>query len=108
MVATTCCASTARQTAQRSGAASEATARGVQVGDDTNQPFDGAQELVRRPAEREIGTREPLACRVLVAPQRIERPEHPHEEQCQLPLLGAVGGEQVFAAEETRSRGFGN
>ena len=56
---TTCCASTARHdVAARGARRSEATARGVQVRDDTDQPFDRAQQIDRaRGRARDCGSR---------------------------------------------------
>ena len=61
IVDATCCASTARHSSWRSAAALEATSRVVQVLDDTDQTFDGAEEIdwaaPRAPDSRSRATR---------------------------------------------------
>ena len=69
IVAATCCASTARHSGWRSAAALEATSRVVQVVDDTDEAFDGGEEIERARREREVGAREPRVRRRLVSPQ---------------------------------------
>src|SRR6266567_9072847 len=59
-VATTCCASTARQSSSLQGAASDATARGVQVLEDMDQSFGGQDTLSRFAAKRVIAGMEPV------------------------------------------------
>src|SRR5436190_14771956 len=81
IVATTCCASTARHNAWRSGAALEATSCVVQVVDDTNESLDGREEVDGTRREREIVRPEPGVRGLLVAPERIQRAEQAHEQQ---------------------------
>src|SRR5438552_9270789 len=79
MVATTCCASTARHNAWRNAAALEATSRVVQVVDDTDQAFDRGKKIDGTRREREILAREPRVSGRFVAPERVERAEEAHE-----------------------------
>ena len=67
---------------------SDASATGVEVGDDIQGPSDGL-DLVDRPAiERLVGVAQPRARDLPVAfDDGVERPEEPHEQHCELERL---------------------
>src|SRR6202011_5680345 len=60
-VATTCCASTARQSSSLECAASDATARGVQVLEDMDQSLCAQDPLSRLTAKRDVVRMQPIS-----------------------------------------------
>src|SRR5437879_13048459 len=80
-----CWDSTALQGSIRQFAASDATARGVQVEEDTDQAFGARQEIDGAGAERTVLAVEPGARFFIRGHGRIERPEQPHKERPQPP-----------------------
>src|SRR6202000_404304 len=83
-----CCASTARQSRRVVRLASEATACGVKVLDDTNQALRAENQLSGTSAERRVVAVEPGARRRVVGPDhRVQRAEQPDEPGPELPLL---------------------
>src|SRR2546423_13587052 len=90
-----CWDSTALQGSMRQFAASDATARGVQVEEDTDQAFGARQEIDRPLAERPVLAGEPGARFLIRCDDRIERTEKAHEERRELPFL-PFGVEQVL------------
>src|SRR3989442_14599209 len=103
LVEAMCWDSTALQGWIRQLAASDATARGVQVEEDTDQAFGARQEIDRARAERMVLAVEPGARFFIRRHDRIERAEEANEERPQLPLL-PLGIEQVFLGEHSRNR----
>src|SRR4029079_7770233 len=89
-VETTCCASTARHTSPAKAAALDATARGVQVRDDTDHPFDRTQQVPGPGRQGQVVAGQPCTRRFLVPPECVQRPEHAYEQARQLPFLGVV------------------
>src|SRR3989454_6308075 len=98
-----CWDSTALQGSMRQFAASDATARGVQVEEDTHQAFGARQEIDGPGAERTILAVQPGARFFVRRHDRVERAEQPHEERPQLPFLPRRI-EQVFLGEHPRDR----
>src|SRR5438105_11110726 len=98
-----CWDSTALQGSIRQFAASDATARGVQVEEDTDQAFGARQEIDGTGAERTVLAVEPGARLFIRRHDRIERAKEANEERPQLPFL-ARRIEQVFLGEHPRHR----
>src|SRR3954462_11862596 len=103
-VEATCCASTARQGSIRRRAASDSTARAVQVMEDTHQALGTREEVDGPCTERPVVAGKPRTRLVVRGHDRVERAEQAHEERAELPLL-APGIEQVLLAEHARSGG---
>src|SRR5205807_3669329 len=98
-----CWDSTALQGSIWQFAASDATARGVQVEEDTDQAFGARQEIDGAGAERTVLAVEPGARLFIRRHDRIERAKEADKERPQLPFL-ARGIEQVFLGEHSRHR----
>src|SRR5438552_15802914 len=98
-----CWDSAALQGSMRQFAASGATARGVQVEEDTDQAFGARQEIDGPGAERAVLAVQPGARFFIRRHDRVERAEQPHEERPQLPFLPRRI-EQVFLGEHPRDR----
>src|SRR5947208_15890418 len=98
-----CWDSTALQGSMRQFAASDATARAVQVEEDTDQAFGPWQQIDGPGAERVVFAVEPGARFFIRRHDRVERAEQPHEERPQLPFLPRRI-EQVFLGEHPRDR----
>src|SRR3954469_13827898 len=94
-VEATCCASTARQGSIRRRAASDSTARAVQVVEDTHHALGTSEQFDGPPAERLVLAAKPRTRLLVRGHDRVERAEQAHEERAELPLL-ASGIEQVF------------
>src|SRR5580765_2819674 len=86
-VEATCCASTARQGSIRRRAASDSTARAVQVMEDTNHAL-GTREGVDGPrGERLVVAGKPRARLFVRGHGRVDRAEQAHKEGAEFPLL---------------------
>src|SRR5580698_1707727 len=83
-----CWASTARHRRRVARLASESTACGVQILDDTNQPFCAANQLDRTTRQPAVFPIEPASGRRVVGTDHgIQRTKQAHEQGAELPLL---------------------
>src|SRR5882762_11808224 len=98
LVEAMCWDSTALQGSMRQFAASDATARGVQVEEDTDQAFGALQEIDGAVAERTVLAVQPGARFFIRRHDRVERAEQPHEERAPSSHSFLAGSSRYFSA----------